>query len=282
MRALFFVLGLTLAAWPLAARAQRDRVGFGGDVVVGAGEAVDSVAVFGGQARIDGRVEGDAVAFGGDVVLGPGAEVGGSVASIGGRVDAAPGAQVRSAASRPVPWAGWRPARSEPGPLSKLGQGLLLHGLLFLLALVLWGAVPARLAALQGAIVRDPVRTGLTGLAGYVGGALLTVLLALSILGIPAALALAVLLPLATYVGLCATASVVGAALPLEPLRGQPVRQLAAGVSVLFVASLVPVLGTVLVGLASCLGLGAILRTRLRPSLPAEPAGLGAGPYRTA
>ncbi|UJR78688.1 hypothetical protein [Sandaracinus amylolyticus] len=281
------VLALALAAMPGIAYADdpgsHDRVAFGGDAVVAPGEVVQSVAAFGGDAIVAGRVEGDVVSFGGNVELAPGAEVLGSVSSVGGRVDAQPGARwtpdgevVAHAAAR----------RTGLGAfLEDAFRQAVAHGLLFLLALLLMGLAPERLGAMQVAIVRDPVRTGLHGIAGYVASAVLIVALAITLIGIPAAVALALVLPLATYVGLAASASVIGAALPVDRLRDRPVRQLAAGVLVLFVASLVPYLGTLTIVAAACLGTGALIRTRFRTSPPSELIGAGpiveVGPYRT-
>ena len=287
------VLALAICGAPALAHADdgNDRVAFGGDAIVVAGESVQSVASFGGDAIVDGRVEGDVVSFGGDVALGPSAQVIGSVATFGGRVDAAPGAQWQH-----DPDGIAAPDRSTPGAhherhgglgawIEEAFRQLVAHGLLFLLGLVLMGLAPERLGAMQIAIVRDPIRTASTGLAGYVGGAILMVLLAITILGIPAAVLLAMLLPIATYVGLAASANVLGACLPIAALRDAPVRRLAAGVLVLFVASLVPVLGTLLVVVMSCLGLGALIRTRFRTTPPIELASRGdvidCGPYRT-
>lgn len=281
------VLTLALACAPGVASAQdgSDRVSFGGDVVVAAGETVTSVAAFGGDAIVDGRVEGDVVSFGGDVELGPSAQVTGSVSSLGGRVEAAHGARFHP--GQVVAPHVAHAQRSGLGAwLEETFRQLVAHGLLFLLGLLLMGLAPERLGALQVAIVRDPVRTGATGVAGYVGSALLIVLLAITILGIPAAVALALLLPIATYVGLAASATVLGACLPIASLRDAPVRRLAAGVVVLFVASLVPVLGTLVVLVASCLGLGALVRTKFRTTPPTDLAEradvIACGPYRTA
>ena len=69
------LLTAMFAAAPLAAHAQgteshahdrhaRDRIVFGGDVVVPAGETVHDVVAFGGDVVVAGHVTGDAVTFG--------------------------------------------------------------------------------------------------------------------------------------------------------------------------------------------------------------------------
>ncbi|MDQ3034218.1 MAG: polymer-forming cytoskeletal protein [Myxococcota bacterium] len=285
---LVLALVLVLPAMPGIASADdgdRDRVAFGGDAVVAAGETVQSVAAFGGDAIVAGRVEGDVVAFGGDIELAPSADVTGSVAVFGGELRAAEGARFdRTDAPRIDAARAPRHGSGLGAWLEDVFRQAVAHGLLFLLALLMMGVAPERLGAMQVAIVRDPVRTGLFGLAGYVGSVVLIVALAITILGIPVAVALAVLLPLATYVGLAAAATVIGAALPIERLSGRPVRQLAAGVVLLFLASVVPFLGTLTVIAASCLGYGALIRTRFKTTPPTDLLGTGpieAGPYRT-
>jgi len=89
-----------------------------------------------------------------------------------------------------------------------------------------------------------------------------------------------VLVPVATYVGLAAAATVIGAALPVERLRGRPILQILAGVACLFVVAQIPVLGSIALAAVACIGLGALLRTKFRPAPPAELAQGDGGPYR--
>jgi hypothetical protein len=276
--ALFSCL-LGLAPLAVAQAEDRDVVAFGGDAYVPAGQVVDDVAAFGGTVRVDGEVRGDVQAFGGDVLLGPTAVVHGSVDAAGGHIDIAPGARIAGAANAvpvtPDPVTVRGEEDHEAGP----ARSLLLHALLFLFALLLSGAVPERMGAMHLAIVKDPLRTAGVGLLGYAGAVVALVALVITIVGIPLALALGILVPVATYIGLAAAATVLGAALPVERLRGRPVLQILAGVSCLFVASLVPGLGAIAIAVAACLGLGALVRTRFRASPPAELT--GEGPYRT-
>jgi hypothetical protein len=278
--ALFSCFSLALAPMAVAHAEDRDVIAFGGDAYVPAGQIVDDVAAFGGTVRVDGEVRGDVQAFGGDVLLGPTAIVHGSVDAAGGHIDIAPGARIAGAASA-VPVA---PETTVDGPEHHEADGpvrsLLLHALLFLFALLLSGAVPERMGAMHVAIVKEPLRTAGVGLLGYAGAVLALVALVITIVGIPLALALGILVPVATYIGLAAAATVIGAALPVERLRGRPVMQILAGVSCLFVASLVPGLGLVAIAVAACLGLGALVRTRFRAAPPTELL-VSEGPYRT-
>ncbi len=174
----------------------------------------------------------------------------------------------------------------ERGPLERIGafiadaaHGALAHVLLFLLGLLMLGVARDRLGAMQVTMIEDGLKTAGTGLIGYVVAVVAIVLCAVTIIGIPVAVVLALALPLATYVGLAASATIIGAMLPVRELQGREVVQLAAGVAVLFVASLVPTIGTLITIAAACLGFGALIRTRFSPTPPSDLP--EEGPYRT-
>lgn len=282
---LLLVLVLVLATFAsvgLAHAQDRDVSTFGGDAYVRFGETVDDVSAFGGSAHVDGEVLGDVSAFGGDILLGPSAVVHGSVDAAGGRVEMKPGAQIGGRVSTAEPPALRTPHREHGSEVGALARGLLFSALLFLFAMLLTGVVPERMSAMHIAIIREPARSAGAGLLGYVSATIVLVALMITIIGIPLALALAVLVPVATYVGLAAASTVIGAALPIERLRGKPVLQILAGVTSLFVVSQVPVLGSIALAIVACMGLGALLRTRFRASPPAELTPGGEGPYRQA
>ncbi len=294
MRTSILALSLFLALAPLTAHAQeaRDRVAFGSPVHVGAGEVVQDAVSFGGDTVVEGEVLGDAVSFGGSVILRGAGRVRGDVASFGGDVQtdgravggdtASFGGQVSAGHH-----AGARHGGHAAGPIERLGRWLgdaarsaVAHVLLFLLGLALIGVWRERLGAMQVTMIKDGIKTAGTGLLAYVGAGLAIVLFAITIVGIPVAAVLALALPVATYVGLAAAATVIGAALPLPQLKGREVAQLGAGVAVLFVASIVPVAGTIATVIAACLGFGALVRTRFEPRPPKDLPEDG-GPYRT-
>jgi hypothetical protein len=143
---------------------------------------------------------------------------------------------------------------------------LAKHALLFVLGVLLMVLAPARFAAVRRRITGAPIRAGVTGVLGFIGTAVLTVVLVVTLVGIPAAVVVAIGAFLALYVGLTASAWVLGSALPFAGLRDKPVLQLGAGLLALYVASLVPVLGALVTFLATAVGFGAVLFTRFRPS----------------
>lgn len=150
-----------------------------------------------------------------------------------------------------------------------LGAGALLLAL-----------APSRMRGLQLEVLDAPVASGVMGLGAFVATVGAIVVTALSLVGIPVAVALAFALPAVGLVGLAAVASILGHALPLDWIPRTSVARLAAGVAVLFVATLVPVVGQLLWTCAACVGLGALVRTRFRPVDGGRPAVPG-GPYRT-
>ena len=275
-----------------------DRVTFGGDVVVRAGERVGDVLTMGGDAEIEGEVMGDVVTAGGDVEIRAGGSVRGDVVTMGGDIDVLEGAvvhgelatmggEVTTAEGASVrgdrvgmrfgggrdwerhdhDWAGGSPlARWLKDAMGSAAK----HALLFLLGVLLLALAPARLGALQRILVKQPVRSGVSGLLGFVGTVVLVVVLSITIIGIPAAVIVGLGAAAAVYIGLVAISTVLGAALPLGFLKDRPLLQLATGVVVLFLASLVPVLGTIVTILAASAGFGSVLLTRFRKYGPGE------------
>ncbi len=254
-----------------------DRASLGEDVVVGPDERVRSVFTMGGDAEVRGEVLGDVLTMGGDVEVRSGARVGGDVMTMGGDVHLEPDAEVRgevatmggelrvdegARASRVV-----SPASVQvPEPRSWLARAAsagVSFGLLFLLGLLLVGGMRERHANLVRAVVKEPLRSLAAGLLGGGVVAVGSVLLAITLVGIPAALVLLLGAVVGAYVGVAVSASVVGAVLPLPWLQGRPIAQLAAGVGTLYVCWLLPTgVGTVAVLLLATLGFGAVLVTR--------------------
>ncbi len=266
---------------------------FGGDVAID-GEVRGDVTSFGGSIALGphAHVRGNIATMGGALARDPGAVIDGSIATFGGAETVAPMWNGWSAAApqrlAPPPPPRWSPPaevghghhgshhRAHGGEgwfargVRNMFESLIAHGLLFLLALVLSGLFPERMTALHKAIIREPVRSGALGVGSYIGAVVLIIALTITVLGIPGAVVLAFSMPIATYVGLAACATVIGAAIPSEKLSDRPILRLAAGVGVLFVGSLVPFVGPVLVAIIACIGVGALVRTRFRTEAPRD------------
>src|SRR5262245_24283433 len=101
--AVLVLLALLAPTVALAQDSSADRVTFGSDVVVRAGETVNDVVTMGGDAGISGTVMGDVVTMGGDVSLEDGAVVEGEVVSMGGDISVDEGAVLHGATVSGLP-----------------------------------------------------------------------------------------------------------------------------------------------------------------------------------
>lgn len=214
-RRLVLVLSLlALGTLPVAAAPAISQVA--GDVYVPAGGTVPSLRLLGGSATVNGTVAGNAQVVGGTLrvnglirgavqvtgghlLVGPQGRILGPVQLFGTPLSLAPGAylpQAPSYAGATVNAYLLRPSRF----LMALGQwlGSLLLGLL-LLALF-----PRALLAEANEVAHHPGRVLAVGLAALIGGGLLTILLAITLVGIPFALGLVILLGVAGVFGLSA------------------------------------------------------------------------------
>lgn len=259
-----------------------DMLTFGGDAHVAPGQEVRDVITMGGDATIDGRTYGSVVTMGGDadvsgVVVGDVVTMGGDIHvrepgvvhgrldSLGGdvQVDAANGASFGSSAQ---PMAiGARPGdfgRAIADEDGGLVWAVLRYSLLFLAAILFLGIAPERFGRVQRAIVERPVRTLATGTLGVLTGGVLMLALVVSLIGIPIALVLAIVAPVAAAAALASVVPVIGAMLPTQRLEGRPVARLAAGAAVLFVVTRIPLVGGLALSLALLAGLGALVLTR--------------------
>ncbi len=264
-----------------------ERVTFGGDAHVTADEVVEGVVTMGGDARIDGIVIGDVVTMGGGAVIR--GRVGGDVVTMGGTIEIHPGAVVEG---DQVPMGGGvirvsseevedgtNPADPEADStgegdegsgfgawLDKVRSSVAEHAVLFVLGILLLSFAPERMAALHRQLRERTVRSFLFGLLGLLGTSLLTILLAVTVIGIPGALIALLAGFAALYIGFVGVALLVGRALPL-PWSGNTVAELAAGLTLLFLLSVLPGFGELFRLLLGVLGFGAVFQTRFGPRL---------------
>ncbi|GHG77081.1 hypothetical protein [Comamonas sp. JC664] len=263
---------------------------YGGNLVVN-GHVKDDAVAFGGNLEVHGRVEGDAHAFGGNVILGPDAQVGGDVSAFGGTVERDDDARVEGSIES---FGGAGIGRMVAGEIKKgvkeakhssgnrgdrdddgagLAGFILTFAVLFGLGFLGQMFFPARMKQLGEEVRRSPVQTGLTGLLGLLAMIPLTVVLCITIIGIPVALVLWLAAPVAAALGYAAVASEVGMKVPI--LRGRKTQAvvLALGLLVLMVVGAIPILGTLVTLFVGFMALGAVIRTRFgqRPQGMPEP-----------
>jgi hypothetical protein len=252
------------------------------DVTIPAGEHRDAVIVFGGDATIQGEVN-TVVVFDGTATL-TGARVETLVVA-GGTADIGPGStvdQVRTLDSvyHATPGVVVGSYESvEPAVIAAAIAPLAVAVWFgFVLTALLAGLVVAAIAGSQlrragESLTREPVTVGFAALGVLIGLPILVTLLAVSVVGIPAALAVALIaIPLVWFLGSVAVAVRIGDWVLLR-LRGSveashPVVAALIGLLVVGVVTVIPLIG-LLVGLA---GAGAVLLVGWRAAFGRPPA----------
>ncbi len=279
-----------------------------GDLVIREGESVNSAVVYGGHLTIDGETEGDAVAIGGmvtvnghvqgdtvaiggNVHLGPHAVVGGDVSAIGGEITKEEGAEIggnQVNVGGPLMGQDWVrriikdvARRSDPSVrdsdsdnFSHHGRGgfwnfLLNFAILFGLGFLFLIFAPNRMKQIESELKTEPLKCGLTGLVGMLAMIPLSVLLIITLIGIPFVIVLWLLAGLGVAMGIAAIANEIGTRLPWFKLRKTQAGVLALGMLILLLVGRVPIVGPIAFCVVALLAFGAIIRTRFgqRPPL---------------
>lgn len=277
-----------------------DVVRFGSDITIREGQTVTGdVVAMGGDVTVNGHVEKDVVAMGGDVYLGPDGKVDGQVVTIGGKLHEQPGSHVGGQRVTADRW----PEHWKRGPLFP-GRGVFNSGMkatwavarMLLMLLIAWGITqlaPQRTRTAVDAFKREPVKSlGFGLLAGalfipsVVALVLVVVILCITIIGIPLALAVILGYVLALIL-LCLWGSVIGATVLGERLARQTGRSASTltmmavwGIVALtavkvvghlfggipmggFAGGVLVFLANVTGGILTCIGAGALLWTQL-------------------
>lgn len=264
------------------AELQRHRVSTGAPVTVEKGSRVDTAVAYGGPVIVEegAVVDGDAVAFGGDVVLKDGAVVQGDAVSFGGSVVRGQNSVVNGE-SVSMGGAGFGQTmarnmvktqrtvkhleRSE-GDDEHAGFGiarfLLEFTVLFGLGFVMMMFVPNRMKAMEETIKAEPAKNTLAGVLGLLALGPLTLLLCVTVVGIPVAILLWMVLAVALPVGIALMANVLGERIPTGRLRKTQALVLAVGLLVMLVAFEIPVLGWFALMGVIAVTMGAMIRTR--------------------
>jgi len=253
----------------------RDQVvALGRDLVV-EGEALSDVVAVDGTVDILGRVGSDVIVLGGDAHLLPGGRVEGDVFVLGGDVTSAAGATIvgRTVAYPSVSRAwltlleGPSLGLSSASPLVVGAKLALLCGWLVLL-LLLFATAGREVLATSESVVADPFRNflvGLTAVLSLVLTALFLTSLAASVLGVPL-LFLAVFVALLLKLwGMVAVFHALGEWVSRRLLRGKllPLSAATVGLLLLGAAKLLPWIGVWTWTVATLIGVGAALSTKL-------------------
>lgn len=228
-----------------------------------AGTVRDTLVVVDRTATLSGEVGRDAVVVNGTLRLEPGARVGGDVVLINGELSQAEGAVVagevleRSGAaigaefSRVTAWISF---------VAWLGITLLL-----VVVALAWAALGGRqLSAIAGLLGARPGVAAGAALVCWIALPVVAVLAFVTVIGIPLGIALLVVVaPLLWVLGYVAAGTRLG--FFLDDLRGarpdldRPFLEAVAGVAVLQLVGLIPVVGGIVVAFAGLFGAGAIV-----------------------
>ena len=260
------------------------------------GHLTGSVTLTAGQVEVGpaGRIDGSVHIVAGQVVVQPGGRIGGDVLVSGhtsrrgiacpsSGISCALGAVMRHTAQVHYRTHTYRPfGPGFPSGLRLLrGAGPWLGWLWFgfhtlswlgmlALALPVVALWPQAVAATGMEIRRDPGGSALIGLAAGVLALPALVLVAITIIGLPVAFAAAAGLIAVWFFGYAALWQLLGAATLGRAGRDapHPLLALAVGSFLLFLAGWIPILGGLVWLAASCLGVGATLRTRFGSGTP--------------
>lgn len=247
-------------------RAHDDATFSFGGTTVQADEAVDDAVALTGPVDVYGLVRGDAVSIGGPVRVHDGARVLGDAVSIGGRVEIAEGAVVEgdrvaigglvtpTVEEAEDQWARGlvaRTARRIAALLSLAAAGVLL--------LAFW---PKQLGRMAELATERPFWHGLAGLVLSVVTVMTSLVLTITIIGIPIAGALGLLLSLAWLAGFVSLCLAIGERVA-QPANGEVHwRTFLVGVAIVAGLSLIPVLGPLVLGVMGLIAVGAALVSR--------------------
>lgn len=239
----------------------------------------DAIAI-GGSINVDGPVRGDVVSVGGMVRLGADAVVDGEVIAIGGGVDRNPTARVLGGVTSIGMGELFRHPRllniSRKRWWSPAAASYLLYVLgLYALALLIIALVPSHVASVSRAIEIEWRRALFLGFVSLLLIGPVTIIVAITVIGIPLALLIVLGFVLAKILGYTAFVSYLGGRIAGNERNLHRLAQLAIGVVVLALVRYVPLLGPVVSFIVTLVTLGAVLDTRFgtdRPWLPPRQA----------
>ncbi len=232
----------------------REVVAVLGSVTLEAGASAHQVVAIGGDVHVGpgAAVEKDAVAIGGRVLIDPAGDVGGQKVTIG-----FPGAgQLLQALSLKAPDEG----SSSGGWV--LAKWVAQFGVMLLLGFLLLTFFPRRVEAVAASLVANPAKSVLAGLLGLLAQPLLSLLLVVTIVGIPLLVIQVLGLGVAYLMGVTAVAVLIGRAMPTTLHRGTGILQLAVGLGLVLLAFAIPFVGWLLWATLVMATFGAVLRTR--------------------
>jgi hypothetical protein len=258
---------------------------YGGNLAVKGHVEEDAVA-FSGNLDVYGTVEGDASAIGGNVILHPGSAVMGDVSSIGGNVVRNEGAHVEGGIEsfgggnvgkvvagqvkdtlkkefrKKAPETEEEQEEAEEERGEVLPWFFIKFAALFGLGFLGQLFFPTRMKELSAELKAQPIKSAMVGFLGAVALVPISLVLMITILGIPVAAALLLVAALAAILGFTAVASEIGLKIPIMRGRKTQAVVLALGLLILLTLTSLPYLGWLVAIPTALMGFGAALLTR--------------------
>jgi hypothetical protein len=133
---------------------------------------------------------------------------------------------------------------------------------MLLLGFLLMTFFPRRIDAVAASLLANPGMSVLAGLLGLLAQPILSLLLVVTLVGIPLLAVQALGIGVAYLMGITAVAILIGRAMPAALHRGTGILQLAVGLALLLLAFAVPFAGWLLWATIVMATFGAVLRTR--------------------
>lgn len=251
----------------------------GGQATIEEGARVQGdLVVIGGGLRLDGGAQGSAVVIGGSASLGAASSVGGDLVALGGSFQRTDGSRIAgniitnlSSGPEREPRATFVPGPFIPpdpgfqwdaGPIGRIAGVLSQAVALGVAAMLLWTFLRPQLDRVAQAVQAQPLGAGSIGLLTLFIATFAILLMAVTLILIPLALATAFLLVLAWLFGLVALGHVVGEKLTRAMHRAwEPVLTAGFGAFivgiVLGTSNQVPCVGWLASALIGLVGLGA-------------------------
>lgn len=250
-------------------------VALGRDLVV-EGDAQSHVVAINGSATVAGRIDGDLIVLGGNASLDARARIKGDVFVLGGRIEAAPGAMIEGrSVAYPDASSAWLSLIEGPtvglAPHSRvvLGAKLALLAFWAVLILLLFTVSGRELVSTSESVISDPFRNfmvGLTGVLAMTMTALFFSAFSGALLGVPLLVLVAVVALGLRFWGMVAVFHALGSWLGRRrgPRRAPlPVTAACLGLAVLGILKFLPWVGVWVWTIATFIGVGAALTTKL-------------------
>jgi hypothetical protein len=286
-----------IVAAPVGTTRGEDRIVHGGSLVIAENETVHDVTVFGGSLEIRGTVTGNMTVFGGSAHVKNGAHVVGNATTVGGSIEVDDGAQVDgdvgvvggSLDRRKGAKVGGRVHKSDDiqiGSSSSGGRSILREvsdattrtAMLFIFGAVLFALAGDRMNALRVEAASRPMRSFALGIVGALVFLMSTVLIAITIIGIPVAVVLLLGGIFAAYAGICAVLATLGKAL-IGHKSDNPHVHLLVGCLVFLVSGAIPFINGLVTLAVVLTGIGVVVATRAAGTV-GKNGSTSAGPYR--